>query len=250
MLDILRRKLARSALFSFNQVLRDRWMHEQARKIPPGSRILDVGAGSAPYRKEFGHCEYRTHDFALLNSSQLSHGRYAQLDYVSDARAIPVPDASFDVVVCTEVLEHVPEPIAVVGELARILRPGGQLLLTAPLGSGVHQEPYHYYGGYTPFWYEKFLVEAGFRQVQVEANQGSMRFFAQESIRFARTTRPFALQMPLLAEVCWGAIWLLLVPALVLIIPVMSVMLDRFDRDKRFTVGYHVTATRADAAAA
>jgi SAM-dependent methyltransferase len=246
-LDLLRRKLAHSALFSFNQVLRDRWVQEQARQVPPGSHVLDVGAGSAPYRDAFAHCRYRTHDFTQLQPHQLLHGHYAQIDYVSDARAIPVPDGTFDVVLCTEMLEHVPEPIDVVRELARILRPGGRLILTAPLGSGIHQEPYHYYGGYTPFWYEKFLDDAGFVQVRIEPNQGSLRYFAQESIRFARSTRPFALRMPLVWDLLWAPIWVLLLPVLVLGIPVAGALLDRFDRDRRFTVGYHVTATRAGA---
>src|SRR5258708_19124467 len=72
------------------------------------------------------------------------------MDVVSEAHAIPVCDASFDAIVCTEVLEHVPEPIAVVREFGRIVAPGGRLILTAPLGSGIHQEPYHFYGGVNP----------------------------------------------------------------------------------------------------
>jgi len=109
--------------------------------------VLDVGAGSCPYRGLFAHCEYRAQDLAPLRGDQLRHGAYGQLDYVSDLAAIPVPDGSFGAVLCTEVLEHHPEPITVVKELARILEPGGKLILTAPLGSGIHQEPYHYYGG-------------------------------------------------------------------------------------------------------
>lgn len=76
-------------------------------------------------------------------------------------------DASFDVVLCTEVLEHEPEPIRAVHEFARIVRPGGKLLLTAPLGSGLHQDPFHFYGGYTPYWYRRFLTEAGFDNIEV-----------------------------------------------------------------------------------
>ena len=103
-----------------------------------------------------------------------------------DILAILVPDASFDVILCSEVLEHLPEPIKVLGEFSRILRPGGKVIITAPLGAGIHQEPYHYYGGYTPFWYEKFLTEAGFGSVVVAPNEGTLRACAQESMRFVQ----------------------------------------------------------------
>jgi hypothetical protein len=44
---------------------------EQANRLPSGSRLLDVGAGSCPYRSFFKHCEYKTHDFAELEKEQL-----------------------------------------------------------------------------------------------------------------------------------------------------------------------------------
>jgi len=241
----VRARLARSELFSFNLVRRDLWIAEQAAKLPAGTKVLDVGAGSCPYRNLFAHCEYRTHDLAPLQGDQLRHGAYGQLDYVSDLAAIPVPDASFGAVLCTEVLEHHPEPIAVVKELARILEPGGKLILTAPLGSGIHQEPYHYYGGYTPWWYERFLGTAGFKDISIEANEGSMRFFGQEALRFVRTTAPFASHLPVLVQCLWFPIWLLLAPFLGVVVPFVCKYLDRFDRERRFTVGYHVTALRA-----
>lgn len=245
MLGSLRRRFAASELYSFNVVLRDRWIGAQAARVPAGSRVLDVGAGSAPYRKAFAHCEYLTQDFTQLQPDQLRHGGYAAIDYVCEAAAIPVPDASFDAILCTEMLEHVPEPIRVVRELGRILKPEGRLILTAPLGSGIHQEPFHFYGGYTPYWYQRFLAEAGFDWIQIESNAGSLRFFGQESIRFLRSTRPFALRMPLAAELLWAPLWLLAIPVLGIAIPAACAILDRFDRDKRFTVGYHVTARRA-----
>lgn len=237
--------LKASPLFNFNQVLRDRWVYAQAASVPAGSRVLDVGAGSAPYRKFFSHCRYFAQDFAQLDPAQLLHGAYTQVDHVSDAASIPVENGSFDVVICTEVLEHVPEPIKVIQEISRILRPGGRLILTAPLGSGIHQEPFHFYGGYTPYWYERFLAQAGFEEIRVEANAGSFRAYAQESLRFVLASRPTAIPMPFLARILWAPIWLLLLPLLAGVIPVSCMLLDRFDSERRFTVGYHVTAIRS-----
>src|SRR6266571_3855056 len=142
---------------AFNIRARDRFVEEQASHVPPGARVLDVGAGPCRYRALFAHCEYKSQDSKPLEESATGWGAYGSIDYVSDITSIPVPDASFDVVLCTEVLEHVPEPIAAIREIARILRPGGTLLLTAPQRSGAHQRPYHYYGGFTPSWYRHFL---------------------------------------------------------------------------------------------
>lgn len=228
-------------VYAFNQYERDRWVAGQAVKIPTGSRVLDVGAGSAPYRSLFAHCNYKTHDFVRLQPDQLSDRKgYGPIDYVSDILAIPVPAASFDVILCTEVLEHVPLPIQVLEEFARILKPGGRLLLTAPLGSGLHQEPYHFYGGYTPYWYEKFLKEAGFESITIEPNGGFYKFYGQESQRFASLLAPWRGE----GQWAWLPFWLLAIPWFAFICPLLGYALDRLDGDKAFTVGYHLTAIR------
>jgi ubiquinone/menaquinone biosynthesis C-methylase UbiE len=231
-------------LFSYNSIERDRWIQLQAGRIIGGSIVLDVGAGSCPYRKFFSHCVYKTQDFVQLRSDQLRDGNYGNIDYVCDARNIPVPDGEFDVVLSTEMLEHVPEPGKVVAEFSRILKPGGKLILTAPLSSGIHQEPYHYYGGFTPYWYQHFLKEAGFADIVVQPNEGSFKFYSQESIRFLRSSTPFKLSKPFLLDVFWAPFWIIFLPLLGLMIPIICHLLDRFDREKRFTVGYHVVATK------
>ena len=242
----IRKFLSHSPIFAFNQILRDRWVAAQAASLPEGSRVLDVGAGSCPYRTLFAHCDYRTQDFTSLQDDQLRYGGYGRIDYVCDAAAIPVEDGSFDAVICTEVLEHVPEPIPVVHELGRVLRPGGRLILTAPLGSGIHQEPYHFYGGYTPYWYQRFLDEAGFTDIKVESNGGFYRHYGQESLRFVVMTRPLAPGIPAWLTVAGAPLWLILAPILGLLLPALGALLDRFDVERRFTIGYHITASKGE----
>lgn len=242
MISKLRAWLRDSPVYAYNQVLRDRWVRQQAAALPAGSQVLDVGAGSCPYRKDFAHCEYRTQDFTALKSEQLRYGNYGTIDYVCDASAIPVAEGSFDAVLCTEVLEHVPYPQQVVAEFARILRPGGRLLLTAPLGSGLHQEPYHFYGGFTPFWYRKFLAEAGFEDIVIEPNGNFFALFSQEAIRFMRLSWPLKFPFPL--ALFWLPFWLLLFPLFAVLLPPVAMWLDRYDSEQRFTVGYHVLAIR------
>lgn len=225
----------------FNELNRDEWVIHSARKIKSGSKVLDLGAGSCPYRKYFDHCEYHTQDFTKLNSDQLRDSGYGQIDYVCDASSIPVENGTFDVVLSTEMLEHVPEPIEVLREISRILKPGGKLLLTAPLGSGIHQEPHHYYGGYTPYFFEKNLKEFRFTTVKIIPNKGFFGFYSQESLRFIRLSIEsgniwWKLLLPFRITAIFAASFILL----------SSWLFSYFKEDYRFTVGYFVDAIKGE----
>lgn len=227
--------------FLFNESERDSWVATQAALTPAGLRVLDVGAGAGRYRSLFSHCEYRAHDFGQEPGTI---GRYTSLDYESDITAISVPDNSFDVILCTEVLEHVPEPIRAVQEMARILKPNGKLLLTAPLGSFLHQEPYHFYGGYTPHWYRKFLPEVGLDVVSIEPNRGFFSWFGQEAQRFSALIEP---RRTLNTAWRWPGLtllWLVTLPFCRLLFPLVGGGLDRLKLEQIATVGYHVVAVK------
>ncbi|NJP07839.1 MAG: class I SAM-dependent methyltransferase [Chloroflexaceae bacterium] len=230
-----------SSIYAYNGYKRYQWVANQARKLPENTRILDVGAGRGRYRELFTHCAYRAHDFGQEPGTI---GSYTQLDYESDIISIPVPDESFDAILCTEVLEHVPEPIKAVHELARILRPNGTLLLSAPLGSFLHQEPYHFYGGYTPYWYEKFLPEAGFTIQSIDANGGFFRLFGQESMRFSALIDPRRTSRSGLLWVGLTLLWIVTLPWMRVLLPLLGVFLDRLRLEHAATAGYHVVAVK------
>lgn len=224
-------------IHDFNQRGRDAWIRSKAEGIPAGAAVLDVGAGTCPYRPLFAHCQYKAHDFKRYEGVKLGgHTEYGSIDFVSDITAIPVPDASFDVVVCTEVLEHVPEPIEALREFARILKLNGRLLVTAPLGSGLHQLPYHYYGGYTPEWYRHFAPRFGLELVELAPNGGFFRLLAQESARVVWTIghhQHLHGQHLELVRQLFGE-W----------IPRYLYGLEERCMIDQFTVGYHVEAVR------
>ncbi|TAL69082.1 MAG: methyltransferase domain-containing protein [Bacteroidetes bacterium] len=175
-------------IHNFNQRDRDRWVIEKAKEVPAGASILDIGAGTCPYRANFSHCNYKAHDFKKYHGVMLGNTtEYGKIDYESDIASIPVPGESFDYILCTEVLEHVPEPIKAVEEMTRIIKPGGKIFITAPLGSGLHQLPYHYYGGYTPEWYKLMAERFNLNLIEIVSNGGYFRLLAQESARLAWT---------------------------------------------------------------
>lgn len=139
---------------------RDQFVKAYAEKLSTTSRVLDAGAGASKYRPFFAHCRYETQDFCQYEGP-LVH--YLQpIDHVCDITRVPLPDACLDAILCTEVFEHVIDPMAVLDEFHRLLKPGGMLLLTAPLLSYLHMEPYHFYGGFTHYWYSHWLPRKGF----------------------------------------------------------------------------------------
>ena len=115
-----------------------------ARSLPAGALVLDAGAGHQPYRHHFVHCRYKSADFEAVKK------RYACNTYVCDLRRIPVENGRFDAIIFSQVMEHLPDPLAVLRELHRVLKPGGVLFYSGPLWFEEHEKPYDFYR-YTSF---------------------------------------------------------------------------------------------------
>ena len=115
-----------------------------AATVSAGALVLDAGAGTSPYKSLFAHARYESADFEQVNKA------YAHQTYTCDLSAIPVEDSRFDAVIFNQVMEHLPEPRAVLCELHRALRPGGRLIYSGPLFYEEHEKPYDFYR-YTQF---------------------------------------------------------------------------------------------------
>jgi len=169
--------------------------------------------------------------------------QYGKIDYVCDITEIPVEDNSFDAILCTEVLKHVPELIKAIQEFARILKRGGRLFITAPLGSGIHMPPYHFYGGFSPYWYEHFLPKYGFTDVVITPNGGFFKHYGQESQRVM--TFLFPKSASRFRKIITFPLKVALASYFKIFAPVVYSWLDQIDKDKYFTVGYFVEATKS-----
>lgn len=169
-----------------NQATREVWLEKILKQIPAGSRVLDAGAGELQYKRFCTHLDYVAQDFGRYdgkgNDAGLQMGSWNQsnLDIVSDITAIPEPDASFDAIMCVEVFEHIPDPTKAVQEFARLLKPGGYLILTAPFCSLTHFAPYHFYTGYNRYFYEAYLPANGFKILDLQENGNFFEYLAQE----------------------------------------------------------------------
>ncbi len=165
--------------------VRVNWVVGQINNIPSGQRILDAGAGELRFKQYCGHLEYVAQDFGEYDGNGdgagLQTGAWdnTRLDIVSDIVKIPVEDNSFDVVLCTEVLEHIPDAVSAIREFSRILKPGGILLITAPFNSLTHFAPYHFCG-YNSYWYKHHLPLMGLEIGALEPNGSWFEFVAQE----------------------------------------------------------------------
>jgi SAM-dependent methyltransferase len=180
-----------------NASTRDAWVPRMLSELPAGARLLDAGAGECQYKKHCGHLKYVAQDNAVYDGTgapglQMNKWDFSRIDIVSDILNIPEPDASFDAVLCTEVLEHLPDPVRALDEMARLLRPGGTFIITAPFWSLTHFAPYHYATGFNRYFYEVHLGRLGFDIVDMVPNGNFFECVGQEVRRIPGMAKQYA----------------------------------------------------------
>ena len=132
-------------------------------------RTLDLGAGRLSYRpliKKFA-LEYVSSDFKKT---------HPEIDIVANAQDLNmIKNDEFDTVFCSQVLEHVPEPQKVFDEIKRIMKPGGNAILTVPFLGYLHNEPYDYFR-YTKYSLRYMADKSGFKVVEIRESGGFFCF--------------------------------------------------------------------------
>ncbi|TFZ04205.1 class I SAM-dependent methyltransferase [Ramlibacter rhizophilus] len=130
-------------------------------------RVYDFGCGTMPYEADILE---RAEEYVGVDWSNTLHGTRCEL--VADLNSpLPIPSESADAIVSFEVLEHLCEPLNMLREANRILRPGGVILITVPFQWWVHESPWDYFR-YTRFGLDYLLRKAGFEDVCVEETTG------------------------------------------------------------------------------
>lgn len=131
---------------------------EQLAKIDTQSIVLDIGAGDRHFRDLFEKfSNYIAVDFAP----------YPDVSIVCDLTSSwPVRNSSVDAVIASNVFEHLPDTASALSECARILKPGGVLLIAVPFLLGVHQAPYDFVR-HTNYSWKRMLEQAGFDLVEI-----------------------------------------------------------------------------------
>ena len=217
-----------------------------AHSIPAGAKILDAGAGLKPYQILFSHCEYESCDFADCEEffSNLDDGTRDDLrsrhNYICPIDAIPVANDTYDFVLCSQVLEHVPNPQAAAKELHRILKPKGQLFVTVPQGYGIHGEPYNFFY-FTRYGIDLILAGASFDAVRTE-ERGGYFFYLYDRLANAIPRIVVGYRNMFLMMLVLSPMHVLLA----YVIGPVLLLLEPLDREKRFTLGYTSLATKRE----
>lgn len=182
-------------LNNLNETGRQAWLKRTLSQLPEGLRILDAGAGELKNRQWCSHLDYVSQDFCGYHGGEKAEGLNpkawdtSRIDIMSDITDIPAPDSSFDAILCSEVLEHLPEPTRAIDEFHRLLKTGGVLILTAPFASLVHMAPYYYCTGFSRHWYEYNLTRRGFRINTLTPNGDYYALLRQEITRLGGLER-------------------------------------------------------------
>jgi len=209
----------RRYVYSFETLIEDS-VSGLSGSLPAGSRVLDAGAGEGQYSSYFQEHRYTGVDLGIGDAAW----NYAGLDAIADLSELPFLHDVFDAALNIVTLEHLREPGRALEEIARVLKPGGTLLLIAPHEWEVHQSPHDYFR-YTRHGLEYLLRQAGLIVVEMEPAGGLFRLLSR---RLLNAVQMAPLLFPLLAP-------------LALLLP----LFDGLDREKNFTLGYRCVARKS-----
>ncbi len=139
-----------------------RWLKDFNHANP---RVLDVGGRVQPYRPLI--------DCSALRYTAVDIRRTPLVDIVGDAALLPLGDACFDLVLCTQMLEYARDPRRVISEIYRVLKPGAFLLMSAP--AVYPQDSEREYWRFLPCGLRELLAD--FAEIEVAAEGSSVTGF-------------------------------------------------------------------------
>lgn len=154
-----------------NEIFRERYVRDWIHALGKGQNrtLLDVGAGNMPFRSQIENAgfNYLAHDFGQYTGSsshpglQAPSGCWTTSGHHITCDIVELPRNIADVLICTEVLEHVPDPRAALASISSALKSGGIALVTVPFQSRMHQAPFWFVSGLSPYWFEYHADQFG-----------------------------------------------------------------------------------------
>jgi SAM-dependent methyltransferase len=202
--------------------------------------ILHVGCGAQPYRGLI----HRSAVYRAIDSANAERHFGYRLDdtiYYEGDRW-PVADASVNVVLSTETLEHVANPSTFLSEAFRCVKPGGKIILTVPFSARWHYIPYDYWR-FTPSGLERLLSIAGFRDVMVLA-RGNAVTVACYKVMALIVPLLFGQSEKMLDSLVGRAMGIAFLPVLLLLAAIANLSL--LARGGADCLGYTAVAVRGD----
>ena len=219
-----------------------RFVQEMSKTVKNSDRVLDAGGGSCPYKKFFSHAHYESTDFEKIFDKSSLHKH----DFLCNLEHIPKENNTYDAILNTQVLEHVPDPLAVLKEFHRVLKLKGRLFLTAPQGWGIHGAPYHFFN-FTNYGLQNLFEKAGFTVVFIRPRGGFFWYLAKRLHTFptyifmqyvlVKDQNRFKIKMSLFAFLLFP-FYLVSLPLFSFLFPLVLFFLDWLDRWKDYTLGY------------
>ena len=222
-------------------------LRDQLRDALPyaSGTLLDIGCGGKPYHDLFADkiVGYLGLDYPPTHLAVEEVARVAMADVYGDGAHLPIRSETMDTVLCTQTLEHVPEPWAVMDEIARVLRPGGHLILTVPLEWGLHGEPYDFYR-YTMYGLRHLAERSGLVVKYIRPRGGFWALMGQlySTYIYGRCLAPLSRRG---SNVAYAAVGLFVLP-LCALSQACGSLLDRFLPDTRNTMGYIMVARKGE----
>jgi SAM-dependent methyltransferase len=214
---------------------------EQRQQMDDQICILDAGAGEQPYSAIFKGLRYE--------STDMPGGFYKnKQDFECELHDIPKPNNYYDVILLTQVLEHVPNPQAILFEINRVLKPNGKLLISVPLNGPLHGEPWHFFQ-FTHHALNQLAINTNFHINQIEKVGGAFWFIGKmlpvainqilkQYDPFRAKKRGQNVLFSSLISFLLLPIWFIFyLPAAYIIRPLFY-WLDYLDRQKILTTGY------------
>ncbi|MFB3903969.1 MAG: class I SAM-dependent methyltransferase [Acidobacteriota bacterium] len=202
----------------------------------PRKRVLDAGAGEARFAGYFSEHFYVSLDSCIGDALW----DYSRIRVIADLAALPLREDTVDTALNIQVLEHVPDPAAVLGELYRVLRRGGRLYLTAPQGWAEHQQPHDFYR-FTRYALKRLLAQAGFKHIEIEPLGGYFHYLGHRLTYAPKVLFP---PLPRAIRVLLFPLELAMLALFCVVFPITCYYLDSLDGNREFTLGYRCLAQK------